>query len=312
MIVTVTPNPVLDLTLTVSEIILNEMTRALEAREDWGGKGFNVSRALQALGVPSVALGFVGGATGHKLQSGLRSLGIDTDLTLIANETRTNVVIAESDGSRYVKVNEAGPLVTAQEVDAFLAHVAVCARQGDLWALCGSLPPGVQASFYADLIVLLRSRGANVLLDTSGEAFRLGLEAGPFAVKPNLEEAAAWWGEPIQSGEKAALVVDNLLELGITLVALSLGGEGLLLASGDVRVWALPPELAIRNPVGAGDALVAGLLWAASEGLSLHAMARRGVATGTAAALHGGVSVGSRDEVMRLMDAVRLEPWPGR
>ena len=310
MIVTLTPNPVLDRTLTVPELVLNEMTRAQAIREDWGGKGFNVSRALQALETHSVATGFVGGVTGEKLTRGLHSLGIETDLVVIGGETRTNIVITEAAGERYVKVNEAGPVITAEELATFFTRVESLARPGDIWTLCGSLPPGIDDDFYARLITLLRSRGARTVLDTSGEPLEQGLEAVPTVIKPNLPEAAAWLGRSIHSPTEAVAAVDNFLKMGITLVALSLGSEGLLLASEGTRVWARPPAVIARNPVGAGDALVAGLVWALAEERPLAEVARWGVAAGTAAAIHEGVRVGTRAEVESLYREITLCPWP--
>ena len=312
MIVTVTPNPVLDRTLTVSEIVLNEMTRALETREDWGGKGFNVSRALKALGAQSLAMGFAGGATGEKLAAGLHGLGIATDLIRVAGETRTSIVITNRAGTEYVKVNEPGPTVSGVEVATFLGRVKAVAQPGDLWALCGSLPPGLPADFYAKLIGLLRDRGARVLLDTSGEPLRLGIGARPYAIKPNLPEVETWLGRPIVDDVALAEAVDNLLNLGISLVALSLGADGLMLATADCRVRVRPPEVSAPNPVGAGDALVAGLLWALSEALPLAEVAAWGVATGTAAAMREGVSVGTRTEVEAIRERVTRVPWPRR
>jgi 1-phosphofructokinase family hexose kinase len=310
VIFTVTPNPVLDRTLTVAEVVLNEMTRAQEIREDWGGKGFNVSRALLALGTPSVATGFVGGTTGEKLTHGLHSLGIETDLVTIAGETRTNIVITDAVGKSYVKVNEAGPTITAEELETFFARVESLARPGDIWALCGSLPPGVPDDFYARLIALLRSRGARTILDTSGKPLQQGLKAVPTVIKPNLPEAAAWLGRSIHSPTEAVVAVDNFLKTGITMVGLSLGAEGLLLASEEARVWACPPAVKARNPVGAGDALVAGLIWALGKERPLPEVARWGVAAGTAAAMHAGVSVGTRAEVESLYGETTLCPWP--
>jgi 1-phosphofructokinase family hexose kinase len=310
MIFTVTPNPVLDRTLTVGKIVLNDMARVEHIREDWGGKGFNVSRALQALGTRSVATGFVGGTAGEKLRQGLQGLGIEMDLIAIDGETRTNIVITDAAGEQYIKVNEMGPAVSADEVSAFFSHVVSRAQAGDIWTLCGSLPPGVPDDFYAQLIALLRARGARTVLDTSGEPLRQALEAVPTLAKPNMPEAAAWLGTPLRSPGEAALAVDNFLKMGITLVALSVGADGLLLASQDTRVWARPPQVVARNPVGAGDALVAGLLWALAEELSLVEMARWGVAAGTAAARLEGVAVGARDEVEALYDRVMLCRWP--
>jgi 1-phosphofructokinase family hexose kinase len=306
MIRTFTPNPVLDLTLTVPTIRFNEMTRAADVREDWGGKGFNVSRALRALDVPSVAMGFLGGATGRKLQAGLDALGIDVAPVEVAGETRTNVVIAESDGGRYVKVNQAGPAIRPEEIARCLAQVEAAAGAGMWWALCGSLPPGVPTDFYAQLIAVIHTKGGRVVLDASGEPLRAGIAAGPDLVKPNAVEVEALTGGTIDDGNAAAGAMDDLRALGARDVAISLGAQGLVLAVGASRWWARPPKIRARNPVGAGDALVAGLLVALSRDAAPVDVARWGVAAGTAAAQGEGVSVGARDEVRAIYQDVTV------
>ena len=306
MIRTFTPNPVLDLTLTVPKIVFNEMSRAAAVREDWGGKGFNVSRALRALEVPSVAMGFLGGATGRKLEAGLRTLGIDVAPIEIGGETRTNVVIAEPDGGRYIKVNQPGPTIDPDEIDQSLAQVRDDVRTGEWWALCGSLPPGVPSDFYARLIAEIRAKGGRVILDASGEPLRAGLAAGPDLVKPNAGEAEALTGEAVASGREAAEVMDALRALGARDVAISLGDQGLVLAVGTSCVWARPPAIQARNPVGAGDALVAGLLVALSRDAAPVDVARWGVASGTAAARGEGVSVGALEDVRAIYAGVTV------
>jgi 1-phosphofructokinase family hexose kinase len=311
MIVTVTPNPVLDRTLTVLRIVFNEVVRATASRLDWGGKGFNVSRALQALGVESVAMGFVGGATGQMLERGLRDLGIATDFVHIAGETRTNIVVTDVGAEQYVKVNEAGPTVQAQELAAFFDQTRERVRPGDIWVLSGSLPPGVPLDFYAQLIALVQARGAKALLDSSGEPLRLGCMAGPYLVKPNAVEAEEVTGREIGSDADALGAAEFFLCQGIELVALSLGADGLLLASKQQTVWARPPRMRARNPVGAGDALLAGIAWAMERGLPLEEMARWAVATGTAAAVREGVSVGTRAEVETLYEQIQTRSAGG-
>jgi 1-phosphofructokinase family hexose kinase len=204
MIVTVTPNPSLDRTLTVPRISFDEMIRASGSRLDWGGKGFNVSRALQALGTGSVATGFLGGATGQMLAGGLRELGIAADPLPIASETRTNTVIVETETGRYIKVNEPGPTVRPEELSAFLQKVRARIQPGDVWVLSGSLPPGLPTDFYAQLVSLVQDGGARALLDASGEPLRLGCAAGPCLVKPNALEAEELAGHPIQSARCAS------------------------------------------------------------------------------------------------------------
>ena len=155
MIVTLTPNPVLDRTLTVPHIEFDGMLRATSTRLDWGGKGFNVSRALKALGTDSIAMAFAGGGTGQMLEQGLHSLGIATDFVASAGETRTNVIIVDQATGRHIKVNEAGPSISPQEHDELLRRIDQRVQPGDLWVLAGSLPPGLPVNFYAEMIDLL-------------------------------------------------------------------------------------------------------------------------------------------------------------
>jgi len=304
MIFTVTLNPALDRTLTVPRLTLDEVLRVAALRLDWGGKGFNVSRALKVLGMESVALGLVGGATGDLLERGLCSLGILTDLTPIAGETRTNVVIA--DGEHYVKANETGPTVRAEELAAFISQALAKAGPGDVWVLSGNLPPGVPNDLYAQLIPLLRERGARVFLDTSGEPLQLGCAAAPYLVKPNRAEAESLLDRPIRSEADLSDAAAFCLRQGIRLAALSLGADGLLLASDEEAVLAQPPPVPASHTVGAGDALLAGVLWAHERGLPLIEMARWGVAAGAAAAAHPGVGIGARANVEEMYQQVRM------
>ena len=306
MIVTVTLNPCLDRTLTVPRLAVDEVIRATDARLDWGGKGFNVSRALQALGGESLALGLVGGAAGELVARGLVGLGIPADLVPIAGETRTNTAITEAGSGRYVKVNEPGPAVQPEELAAFLERVRAQLHPGDLWILSGSLPPGLRDDVYARLVELVQAAGARALLDTSGEPLRLGCAARPYLVKPNAVEAAEVTGRPVRSAADALAAARTLLGQGIEVVALSLGAEGLLLASGRQGVHARPPRVQARTPVGAGDALLAGLAWALAGGLPLAEMARWGLASGTATARREGVGAGTRAEVEALYEQVDI------
>jgi len=308
VIITFTPNPGLDRTLTVPRITFNEMTRASGLRLDWGGKGLNVSRALHALGTESVAIGFLGGATGKRLEQGLAEMGIATDFLHIAGETRTNTVITEAETGRYVKVNEAGPTLRAEEVATFYEQARERVRPGDVWVLSGSLPPGAPPDFYAQLIALVQASGAKALLDSSGDPLRRGCTASPYLVKPNVIEAGQMTGQAIHSDAEALAAVKFFLQQDIHLVALSLGAAGLLLADQDQVVQARPPRVQARNPVGSGDALLAGIASALArvEGRPpLDEIARWGVAAGTAAAVREGVSVGSRSQVEALYEQVQ-------
>jgi 1-phosphofructokinase family hexose kinase len=306
LVYTVTLNPGLDRTLTVPALVENTVLRATGSRLDWGGKGFNVTRGLHALGVTSVALGFIGGFTGQMLAAGLADLGIVTDFIQIAGETRTNTVIAEAGSGRYFKVNEAGPAVDAMALDLLRARVEAYATPGTLWAFCGSLPPGAPASIYADLIALVRGRGAVAYLDAGGEALRLGCAACPSLVKPNAEEAHGLTGVVVDSVAAARTAAAYFLEMGVGTVALSLGADGLLLTTPDTAIHARPPQVEVQTLVGVGDALLAGLIFAQRLGLPLDDVAQWAVAAGTAAAMTSGVTVGSLGEVAALLPQVTV------
>lgn len=307
MIYTLTLNPALDRTLTVPHLVLDEVLRASSTQLDWGGKGFNVSRALLQLGQPSTALGFAGGETGQRLERGLKSLGITTDFIRIQGETRTNVVVIEAGSGRHIKVNEPGPQVLPEELNALVSQVSQRAAPGDLWLLCGSLPPGVDPGFFSLLIDLIQSHHAKACLDTSGEPLTLGCTSGPFLVKPNRSEAEEMVGFALNRPEDYRRAALRLFQQGVERLALSLGGDGLFLAARYGGVIARPPAVAVQSTVGAGDAALAGIIYALSHGAALDDVARWGAASGTAAAMKPGTALGSKAEIKQMLEQIQID-----
>lgn len=309
-IFTFTPNPNLDHTLTVADVRLDEVLRASAARIDPGGKGFNVARALANLGVASRAVAFLGGAAGARLDAMMAAAAIDVRAVPIANETRSCYVVTDAEGTHHLKVNEPGPLVSASEVGALLSVIAEEAQAGDLWVLAGSLPQGVGTHLYAEVIELLHARGALAVLDASGEALRLGLRARPFLIKPNALEAGEVLSVTIDTPQSAARATVQLCGAGVEMAAISLGADGLVLAREGACVHAIPPAVQARNTVGAGDATVAGMLWALARALPLAEIARWGVACGTAAAMRPGTDFGSLEAVAQVAEQVQTRLIP--
>ncbi len=308
MIYTVTLNPAVDRELTVPAIEFDSVLRATEYRVDYGGKGFNVSRVLNAMGTPSVAVGYAGGKSGELLRDGLQSLGIATDFVWVAGETRTNVSIVSLSQSRYVKANEPGPTISPQEQQALLEKINSLAKEGDWWVLAGSLPPGVPDTIYAEIIAAVKARRARVILDTSGPALEHGCQAGPYLVKPNAYEAHKLTGLPVDSTAQIAAAAAAILQLGVACAVVSLGKDGALLCA-DQQVWiAHSPKIEERNPIGAGDSMVGGMVWGLQAGLGLPDALRWGIACGAAAASLSGTAVGERDLVESLLSQVRIEP----
>lgn len=306
MIYTITLNPAVDRELTVPIIEYDSVLRATSWRVDYGGKGFNVSRMLRALDTDSVALGFAGGRSGELLCSGLASLDIGTDFVWVKGETRTNVSITTEIHDHYIKVNEPGPTISTAEQMALVQKVRQLAQSGDWWVLAGSLPPDVPSSIYMQLIGDIQAAGARVILDTSGAALHDGCQARPFLAKPNEIEAHKLTGLPVNTTFEIATVAQAIQHTGVANVVISLGKKGALLAD-EQQVWlAASPSIIEKNPIGAGDSMVGGLVWGLNEGMSLSESLRWGIACGAATASMDGTAVGTRPLVESLAAQTRL------
>lgn len=307
MIFTVTLNPAVDRELTVDSIAFDTVLRASDWQVDCGGKGFNVARMLKSLGVASTALGFAAGKTGELLEKRLQTLGIETDFTWVEGETRTNVSIISSENGKYVKVNEPGPTIAEEHLIRLKEKIKARVRSGDWWVVAGSLPPGVPAEFYGEIIEIIHSAGAKVFLDTSSEALRRSCSAGPLLVKPNAEEAHELTGLPVSETREIAEAGAAICKMGPANVVVSLGKDGALLVNGN-DVWkAASPKIIEKNPIGAGDSMVAGMVWGLSQDMEIAEALRRGIACGAATASRNGTAVGSLSQVKELLQKVQLE-----
>jgi len=307
MIYTVTLNPAVDRELTVGAIEYDTVLRAQSWHIDYGGKGFNVSRMLRSMGMTSCALGFVGGKSGEILHDGLRALKIKTDFVWVEGETRTNISIVTTGDNHYIKVNEPGPEISSARQEEFMDKLRGLVREGDWWVLAGSLPPGVPSSIYAEMIRVIETGGAHVILDTSGNALAQGCEAGAYLVKPNDEEAEKLTGIAIHSPKDAVLAAKQIHEMGTSVVIISLGKDGAVLSTTDKSWLAAAPKIEESNPIGAGDSLVGGVVWALSSGYSVNEALKWGVACGAATASMEGTAVGEKELVEKLYKQIEIK-----
>ena len=306
MIYTITLNPALDREMTVLDINLDRVLRATAIQVDYGGKGFNVSRALLAMGMESTALGFMGGATGDQLIAGLAQLGVRTDFVRVQGETRTNFSVVDAEHQHYLKVNEPGPIVTGTDAEAMLGKISTLLKKGDWWVLAGSTPPGIGPDFITEIIHRIQAAGALAILDMQGACLRAGCEARAFLVKPNASEAGELLGCQIHNIAEAHTAFARIHELGATQAVISLGKMGAVYSNGMGSWWAKPPEIKERNPIGAGDAMLAGMIWAFQKGMTGKEVLKWGVASGAAAASLDGTAVGSFQLTESLANKVQL------
>lgn len=265
MILTVTPNPSLDRTYEVPSLERGEVLRATGDRVDPGGKGVNVSRAAAAAGVRTTAVLPLGGAPGTLLAELLVAQGVDVTAVTIAGETRANISLAEPDGT-LTKINAAGPELTPAESSLLLDTVRTSSSAASWIACCGSLPQGLRAEWYADLVARAHEAGARIALDTSGPALLAALPARPDVIKPNAQELAEAVGRPLATLGDVVKAAEELRSLGAGAVLASLGADGQLLVSAEGTHYGTAPAPAVRSNVGAGDASLAGFLIAGGTG----------------------------------------------
>jgi len=259
-ILTVTPNPAVDVTYTVERQLLGETVRVSDVQRRPGGKGLNVARVLHALGRTVTAVHPLGGDAGRWIESALVRDGLPATTCAISGETRTTVAVV--DGVLHpTLLAEPGPALSEREWQALTETITVSLEPGDWVVVAGSFPPATPPSRLADLIADVHAREAHVLVDTSGPLLRAAADAGADVVKANEHEVLDATAEA-----DPARALARLGRAGST-VMMSQGSDGALLRQTDGRVHeraALPGVTG--NPTGAGDAATAGLVAALAEG----------------------------------------------
>ncbi|KLI05695.1 1-phosphofructokinase [Mycolicibacterium conceptionense] len=295
MIVTVTPNPSLDRTVTLGSPLLRGAVQRIDSvTVEPGGKGINVARALTLAGVPAEAV--LPAADSDPLLSALRALAVPFTGVPLAEPVRTNIAITESDGTT-TKLNERGAVVDGEALAALTRCVLAKAQDASWVVMSGSLPPGMPLDWYAQLVALLAPLNCRVAVDTSeaplaalAAAFEV---AAPDLIKPNAEELADLAGVSAVELESAACQGDpspvvaaagQLVGRGVGAVLATLGAAGAVLVDNTGAWLATPPPIVPRSTVGAGDASLAGYLRAAVTGADAPRRLQMAVAYGSAAA----------------------------
>ncbi|WP_033339975.1 1-phosphofructokinase [Catenuloplanes japonicus] len=304
MIVTVTLNPSLDRAMEIDTLTRGEVLRATNTHLDPGGKGVNVSRALLANGVASTAVVPCGGEEGAQLVRMLEAEGVAMVAVPIAGTTRSNITLAEPDGT-VTKINEAGPVLAPDEFAAVTDAVLDAARSAEWVVLCGSLPPGPSVEAFGELCARLVAAGVRLAVDTSGPALGAAAAAGAALVKPNREELAEAAGTPLETLGDVVDAANKLRKAGAGAVLASLGADGAVLIEDSGVVTGKSPVSAPRSTVGAGDALLAGFL---SAGASGEAALAEGLAWGAAAVRQPGSRMPGPADMER--ETVLLDPRP--
>ncbi len=308
-VVTLTLNPALDRTVMLDDLRPGHVHRARGTRSDAGGKGVNVAACLADWGVPVAATGILGQDNAAPFQALLEAKGIDDRFVWIPGETRTNLKLFDAATGDTTDINLPGLPVTPGTLGTVRAVLRQAAEPGALVVLAGSLPGGVAPAIYAEIAAELNPRGARLVLVASGPALAAALAAPalPFAIKPNRHELEDWAGRALPTLDDVAGAANGLRARGIPLVVVSLGAEGALFASAEGTVLAHPPPTQLTSTVGAGDALVAGLVAGLHAGLALPDIARLALAFAAGKLTLPGANLPPRATVEALARTVRVE-----
>jgi 1-phosphofructokinase family hexose kinase len=300
-------NPAVDAIYHSPEFSLGTTHSRVESANYPAGKGINVARVIKELGEDVCVAGIIHEHNYAQFTQYLDRLGIASHLCVIPGVARINVTLLESAAKQTTHINSLQLPVPSSAADDILTYFRKHLKKGDFCICTGSLPPGISSDFYCDLIKVCSDAGAETLLDTSGEALRMGVRAKPLMVKPNLVELEDLFNEKVQGVHHIALKGKRLVDMGIRYAFVSLGSDGMIaIHENDCLLCSVPPVKAI-DTVGCGDALVGGLVAAYTRNFSFNEMCRMAVASGTSKSLHAGPGIVTRDEVWQLMEEVTIK-----
>lgn len=306
-IVTLTPNPALDLAAAVDRVGPTFKMRCTEPRRDPGGGGINVARVVRRFGGAVEAIYPAGGCTGQLLHQLVAQEDIVSRTVAMAGETRENFSVTERESSAQYRFVLPGAPLREQEWRALLAALAASEPKPDIVVGSGSLPPGAPDDFYAQAAAAARRLGARFFLDTSGAPLAAAVAGGVDLIKPNLREMCELAGAPLAGDADYVAAARRLIDAGrVGIVALSLGHLGALLVTRDGAWRAAALPITPLSTVGAGDSLLAAIAFSLAKGDSPSDALRLGVAAGSAALLHKGTGLSNAEDAYRLSAQVQV------
>ena len=307
MIYTVTLNPAVDKTVTIPNFTSGTVNRIQNVRIDAGGKGINVSKCLQSLGLGSMICAILGGNSGNQILSMVKEMGLTVLTVTVDGETRTNLKVVDTERHENTDINEPGPVVGETTLLELRGRIAEGISAGDIVIFSGSLPKGVQTSLYGEWSRYFAALGATVILDADGEPMRLGVEAKPYLIKPNDLELSRLVGRTLETEEDLILAGKALQNSGIREVLISRGEKGALYLTEDGIYRAEGLTVPVLSTVGAGDSMVAAVAYGIEKRMSASDRLRLAVAMGSASVTCSGTQAPDSKLVWELYEKVSVQ-----
>ena len=267
-VATITLNAAYDLVGRLKRIELGEVNTVETLGLFPAGKGINVAKVLNDLDVEVAVGGFLGEDNQGDFEHMFRITGLRDKFQRVPGKTRINVKITETEAD-VTDLNFLGYQISAEDWQKFVVNSLDYCKEFDIVAVCGSLPRGVTPELFADWLLQLHQAGVKVVLDSSNAALTAGLKANPWLVKPNHRELESWVGHSLPTLNDIIVAAKKLKAQGIANVIVSMGANGSLWLSDNAVVQAQPPKCEnVVSTVGAGDSMVAGLIYGFVNNLS--------------------------------------------
>ncbi|WP_110954492.1 1-phosphofructokinase family hexose kinase [Anaerosinus massiliensis] len=284
MVLVVNLNASMDKRYEIADIAKGKVIRAKHVENTPGGKGIHVANVMTILDEACIVTGFLGGKTGTFIEEKLRAYGIKQDFVKIQGETRSCLAFISDDGIQ-TEILEPGPEITAADQQYFIDTYSELIHAVEIVVISGSAPKNVPNDFYELLTGIAKEYGKKVFLDASGELLKNGIQAKPYFIKPNQDEVEALTGRKIRNIHDAINEIRNFLQFGIQIVVISLGADGAVIGYRDKIYKVDVPNVKAINPIGSGDAYVAGMAVAVQKEYPLLDALKFASACGTANAL---------------------------
>ena len=305
-IATVTLNPAFDLVGRLARIEIGEVNTVETLGLYPAGKGINVAKVLADLGAKLSVTGFLGEENQGDFVQAFAQNGVEDKFYRIAGKTRINVKITETEAD-VTDLNFLGFEISEQDWEAFTHQSQTWESQYDLVAVCGSLPRGVTPEQFAAWLESLHQQGLKVVLDSSNAALTAGLTAHPWLVKPNRRELEVWAGRSLHTIEEVIEAAEQLRSHGIEHVIISMGEKGSVWLNSEGVLQAQPPRCEnVVSTVGAGDSMVAGLIYGFSQGWSKEKTLSFASATSALAVSQSNVGISDKQALEQILAQVKL------
>ena len=307
-ILTITFSPCIDKSFSIAELIPEKKLRGSIPKTEPGGGGINVARVLARLGAKAIALYPSGGYTGKALDQLMAKELIPVISVETQNETRENIIVLETSTNKQFRFTLPAPGLNEKELEEIFGRMEEI-RRLDFIVVSGSLPANISPNMFSEIDAIARKKKAKVIVDTSGEALKHAVDQGVYLIKPNVSELAHLTGKEYLQADEIVEQAKNIIKTkNCEIIVVSLNAAGAMLVTNDKSIQIAPPAVNVKSTVGAGDSMVAGIVFALSGGEDIKTAVQYGVACGTAATLNAGTELCHKKDVEILFDQIRSLP----